>query len=246
MSGKVKKFADIKPHYVRLSGTEGDDIHRTVKIAPLDKYPFKIKKVRAKTGENIKLSFKKVKAEEKKTYEVSVENLKKTPGSYRDVIYIDTNSKLRPVLSLNVSGTIKAKKPPQRIKDGISKKEMPEFTFYYNEKSDFLEKSFTSRLEDIAKELTSGKLHDKRILIQGHSDNLKPEPESIKASFERAKEIKDILVDQHGIKETRINIEGVGFEKPVASNKTEKGRAKNRRAVIHILEGFKSGKPKLK
>jgi len=40
------------------------------------------------------------------------------------------------------------------------------------------------------------------------------------------------LISDHGIEPSRLNPEGLGFLAPVASNRTEDGRAKNRRVEL--------------
>jgi OOP family OmpA-OmpF porin len=53
-------------------------------------------------------------------------------------------------------------------------------------------------------------------------------------SKKRANSLKQYLVKKFGIKASRIATIGYGFDKPVASNDTEEGRQKNRRAEVFI------------
>jgi OmpA-OmpF porin, OOP family len=70
-----------------------------------------------------------------------------------------------------------------------------------------------------------------KISIEGHTDNTGT-PEGNKALSEsRAKAVMDVLVAK-GIDKSRLSSAGWGEEKPVADNRTEEGKAKNRRVEI--------------
>jgi OOP family OmpA-OmpF porin len=65
--------------------------------------------------------------------------------------------------------------------------------------------------------------------ISGHADTTGPKALNQTLSQARADSVRKYLVDTFGIKASRIDTMGYGFSKPVASNKTKAGRAKNRR-----------------
>ena len=73
------------------------------------------------------------------------------------------------------------------------------------------------------------------IEIQGHTDNIGNDAENLKLSANRAKAVYDYLV-QMGISSERLTYKGFGKTKPVATNETEEGRAKNRRTVFLITK----------
>ncbi len=77
--------------------------------------------------------------------------------------------------------------------------------------------------------------HDeiKKVEIAGYTDNKGDKEELQKLSADRAKAVKDYLVD-HGIKAKRLTAKGYGPADPIASNKTKAGRNKNRRIEFHI------------
>jgi outer membrane protein OmpA-like peptidoglycan-associated protein len=74
-----------------------------------------------------------------------------------------------------------------------------------------------------------------KIEIQGHTDKVGGDEHNLQLSYERANSVRDFLISK-GINRKRIKIKGFGSRKPVASNKTEAGKAKNRRTEFLVLE----------
>ena len=75
------------------------------------------------------------------------------------------------------------------------------------------------------------------ILIEGHTDNIptgKVGSDNLELSSRRAKAIANILI-LHGIPPQRISIKGYGDTRPIESNSTEEGRAKNRRVEVKLI-----------
>jgi outer membrane protein OmpA-like peptidoglycan-associated protein len=70
-----------------------------------------------------------------------------------------------------------------------------------------------------------------KISIEGHTDNTGTPVGNKTLSEERAKAVADALISR-GIDKSRLASKGWGQEKPVADNRTEDGRAKNRRVEI--------------
>lgn len=68
-----------------------------------------------------------------------------------------------------------------------------------------------------------------QLKIAGHTCNIGKEAYNDKLSERRAIAAKEYLAD-HGVDEDRIITEGYGYEMPIKSNDTEKGREMNRRA----------------
>jgi len=82
---------------------------------------------------------------------------------------------------------------------------------------------------------------DTTAVIEGYTDNVDKfnNPENnIKLSQARADSVRQYLIDNFGIDASRITAVGYGPNKPIASNKTKKGRQKNRRvqAVIGTVQ----------
>jgi outer membrane protein OmpA-like peptidoglycan-associated protein/tetratricopeptide (TPR) repeat protein len=71
------------------------------------------------------------------------------------------------------------------------------------------------------------------IEIRGHTDNIGVDKSNEALSLGRANLVKDFLV-ANGVKLEQLSAKGFGKLKPVASNDTEEGRAKNRRTEFLI------------
>ncbi|MGD1101840.1 MAG: OmpA family protein [Terriglobia bacterium] len=85
-------------------------------------------------------------------------------------------------------------------------------------------------LVEIAKLLTQDPAL--KVLIVGHTDMVAGLASNMKLSQARAQAVVSALTAKHGIAAARMTPMGVGPCAPVASNKTEDGRAKNRRVEL--------------
>ncbi|MFQ5707014.1 MAG: OmpA family protein [bacterium] len=70
------------------------------------------------------------------------------------------------------------------------------------------------------------------ITIEGHTDSIGDERYNENLSYERALAVKQYLLANMGLEESRITAVGYGESKPIASNETKAGRARNRRIDI--------------
>ena len=74
---------------------------------------------------------------------------------------------------------------------------------------------------------------DHRLLIEGHTDNVGSAAYNKRLSEQRAESVREYLT-QRGVASNRINVVGIGLQRPIASNDTEAGRQQNRRVEIVI------------
>jgi outer membrane protein OmpA-like peptidoglycan-associated protein len=80
-------------------------------------------------------------------------------------------------------------------------------------------------------------LHDNpgvKIQISGHTDNIGTATDNLKLSENRAKAVTAYLAGK-GIDIKRLTSRGYGATQPVADNKTEEGKALNRRTELKIV-----------
>jgi outer membrane protein OmpA-like peptidoglycan-associated protein len=89
-------------------------------------------------------------------------------------------------------------------------------------------------LSQVADAIKSGNL--KQVLIEGHTDSDGPDLRNLRLSQQRADAVRKFLMDRSGIDPNILQAIGFGETKPIASNKTTKGKALNRRVEFKILE----------
>ncbi|WP_196887088.1 OmpA family protein [Aureivirga sp. CE67] len=73
-----------------------------------------------------------------------------------------------------------------------------------------------------------------RFLITGNTDNVGSDTYNEKLSLRRAEGVRQYLIE-NGIEASRLEVKGNGEANPISTNKTSKGRAKNRRVSFSVL-----------
>jgi outer membrane protein OmpA-like peptidoglycan-associated protein len=73
-----------------------------------------------------------------------------------------------------------------------------------------------------------------KIQISGHTDNVGKPADNLALSNNRSKAVINYLI-ANGIIAQRLSAKGFGETQPVADNKTEEGRAKNRRTEVKVI-----------
>ena len=74
-----------------------------------------------------------------------------------------------------------------------------------------------------------------KVKLEGHTDSVGTEEYNLRLSDRRAEAVKNYLIKAGAVGKESITSVGYGETKPVASNKTKAGRAKNRRTEILIM-----------
>lgn len=91
--------------------------------------------------------------------------------------------------------------------------------------------SVKNSLNGLAKALVEHK--DIKLKIDGHTDFIGSDQYNFNLSLKRANSIKSYLIGR-GAMANNISVEGYGKQNPIASNKTEAGRSRNRRVEFII------------
>jgi outer membrane protein OmpA-like peptidoglycan-associated protein len=89
-----------------------------------------------------------------------------------------------------------------------------------------------SILQNVAQQLAANP--GVRVEVQGHTDNVGGKAYNQKLSERRAKAVEQFL-EANGVSPAQVTSKGYGMSKPIASNKTAEGRAKNRRVELDRL-----------
>jgi len=73
-----------------------------------------------------------------------------------------------------------------------------------------------------------------KVQLEGHTDNVGSAADNLKLSENRAKAAV-AYISSKGIDPKRLTSKGFGATKPIADNKTEEGRAQNRRTELKVI-----------
>lgn len=90
-------------------------------------------------------------------------------------------------------------------------------------------------LDEIAVIMADSDATTWKLDIKGHTDNLGTDEYNQTLSQNRANAVKEYLIKK-GIPAERINAQGFGESKPITTNDTPEGRAKNRRVEFFVLK----------
>jgi OOP family OmpA-OmpF porin len=104
-------------------------------------------------------------------------------------------------------------------------------TFFDFDKS-VLKADGKAKLDDLAGKVKAINLEV--IIAVGHTDSAGSDAYNQKLSVKRADAVKAYLITK-GIEKNRVYTEGKGEKQPVADNKTDAGRSKNRRVEIEVV-----------
>ena len=126
-------------------------------------------------------------------------------------------------------GTTENKGCPEIPKAEITRITMIGNKLFFEYNSDKLKVASLSQLDELTKILM--KYDGANLLIEGNTDSVGKDDFNMTLSQKRTESVKQYLIGK-GIAESRLTAVGNGETKPVASNKTAIGRAKNRRVEL--------------
>lgn len=102
---------------------------------------------------------------------------------------------------------------------------------YFDFNKATLKPKMRALLDDLAPKLRDPNIST--IAIVGHTDNRGKDAYNMRLSKRRADAVRSYLA-QRGVPATKMTTDGRGFHEPAADNRTDAGRAKNRRVEIHV------------
>jgi len=105
-------------------------------------------------------------------------------------------------------------------------------TLYFPINSERLADKEKNKLNEFVSNLHTSP--EKNVQIDGYTSSTGPERFNRTLSRKRADNVAHYLVRQ-GVEQKRLSVKAHGGQNPVATNKTEKGRARNRRAEAKII-----------
>lgn len=123
--------------------------------------------------------------------------------------------------------------PPPRAEVKADTIELSE-TVQFETDSDVLIERSKTLLDDVAQALTD---HPEiaKVQIEGHTDSAASRRHNRKLSQDRVVAVRKYLISK-GVEGSRLTTKSFGETRPMASNKTDEGRAQNRRVEFRILQ----------
>jgi len=101
---------------------------------------------------------------------------------------------------------------------------------HFDTNSDKIKPESKPAIEEIAKLLKESP--DLKVILVGHTDSQGGVQHNMDLSHRRAKSVMTVLEVVYAIDRERLGAAGIGYLAPMASNRTEEGRAMNRRVEI--------------
>jgi outer membrane protein OmpA-like peptidoglycan-associated protein len=117
--------------------------------------------------------------------------------------------------------------PPPPPPAGTKISELPGANFDFNKAT--LKPEGKAKLDEAAGIMN--KYPDLKVSVEGHTDSIGSDAYNMKLSERRAESAVSYLTSK-GIAASRLSAKGFGKTRPVADNKTDAGRAKNRRVEL--------------
>lgn len=106
--------------------------------------------------------------------------------------------------------------------------------FDYN--SSNLKLSSLKLLQTVGKAITSEKLKNETIIINGHTDSDGSESYNLKLSYHRAASVKEYLTNAFGIADNRLLVRGFGEGLPLVSDTSPANKQANRRVEFQCAD----------
>jgi outer membrane protein OmpA-like peptidoglycan-associated protein len=104
------------------------------------------------------------------------------------------------------------------------------YGIYFDFNKDTLKPESQPVLNEIAQAMTHNP--DWKLTVEGHTDNIGGDPYNLELSNRRAAAVKQALVSQFDIAADRLLTGGFGASRPIETNDTLEGRARNRRVEL--------------
>ena len=129
----------------------------------------------------------------------------------------------------NAKGSLANKGCPEIAKEDVRRITFIGSKLFFENNSNKLKVASLSQLDELAKILY--KYDGANLVIEGHTDSNGEENTNMDLSQKRTEAVIEYLIGK-GVSKARLTGVGYGEAKPIASNKTTLGRAKNRRVEL--------------
>lgn len=130
-----------------------------------------------------------------------------------------------------VKGTMENKGCPEITKQDVQRITYLGSKIFFENNSEKLKVASLVQLDELVNIIN--KYAASNLVIEGHADSNGSDTFNLELSQKRTESVKKYLMEK-GIAASRLTAVGYGESKPIASNKTALGRAKNRRVELKM------------
>jgi outer membrane protein OmpA-like peptidoglycan-associated protein len=135
------------------------------------------------------------------------------------------------VIKITYPAQMKQTAAPDKLEQDLQEKKKVEiYGIYFNFASDRLKPESTPVLQEIARVMQAHR--DWKLSVSGHTDNIGGDVYNLDLSKRRTVAVKQALVTEYSIAPERLATDGYGASRPVDTNGTLEGRARNRRVEL--------------
>jgi outer membrane protein OmpA-like peptidoglycan-associated protein len=135
------------------------------------------------------------------------------------------------VIKITYPAQMKQAGAPDKLEQDLQgKKKVEIYGIYFNFASDQLKAESTPVLQEIARVMQAHP--DWKLSVSGHTDNIGGDVYNLDLSKRRTAAVKQALVTEYSIAPERLATDGYGASRPVDTNETLEGRARNRRVEL--------------
>jgi outer membrane protein OmpA-like peptidoglycan-associated protein len=135
------------------------------------------------------------------------------------------------VIKITYPAQMKPTGAPDKLEQDLQEKKKVEiYGIYFNFASDRLKPESTPVLQEIARVMQAHP--DWKLSVSGHTDNIGGDAYNLDLSKRRTVAVKQALVTEYSIAPERLATDGYGASRPVDTNDTLEGRARNRRVEL--------------
>jgi outer membrane protein OmpA-like peptidoglycan-associated protein len=135
------------------------------------------------------------------------------------------------VIKITYPAQMKQTAAPDKLEQDLQEKKKVEiYGIYFNFASDRLKEESTPVLQEIARVMQAHP--DWKLSVSGHTDNIGGDVYNLDLSKRRTAAVKQALVTEYSIEPERLSTDGYGASRPVDTNATLEGRARNRRVEL--------------
>jgi|GEM_PF-1848070 outer membrane protein OmpA-like peptidoglycan-associated protein len=112
----------------------------------------------------------------------------------------------------------------------------PTFAFGSAALTDNARRTIDGFFQDLPGSDKSGSASSRVFVVAGYTDSVGSEQYNYKLGLQRAESVAGYLVTREGVDPTQIHVVSYGATKPIANNRTARGRRSNRRVEISVYQ----------